>query len=112
MRKGLTDLREALSQVPRETHQLVLVDSSNAASPVCRVLPLKIPRSQNQLDKPLGDTADSDKRKGSAQKCDKQNQPSVKILTCRTNISDHDLQVKLKKAQSFLEKGHKVCTIA
>lgn len=43
-----------------------------------------------------------------ASKMEKRHENIFKELVCKTNISDHDLQIKMRKAMEVLEKGFKV----
>jgi translation initiation factor IF-3 len=46
------------------------------------------------------------KKQKEAQK--KSKQAEIKMLRCRPNTDDHDIEFKLRNARKFLSKGHKV----
>lgn len=75
--------------------ELDLVEvSPNATPPVCKILDYGKFRFQEQ------------KKAAEAKK--KQHVVTVKELSFRPRIEDHDYQIKLKKARAFLEEGNKV----
>ncbi len=90
---GIVTIREALFKAEESALDLVEI-SPNADPPVCKILDYGKFRYQEQ------------KKKAEARK--KQKVIEIKELKLRPGIDDHDLEVKLKAAQRFLDEGDKV----
>ncbi len=90
---GIVPIRDALFKAEEAGLDLVEI-SPNADPPVCKILDYGKFRYQEQ------------KKKAEARK--KQKVIEIKELKLRPGIDDHDLEVKLKAAQRFLEEGDKV----
>ena len=88
---GVMSLRDALALAYEKDLDLVEVAPS-AKPPVCRIMD-------------FGKFIYQEKRK---QRESKKHTSEVKEISLRPNTSDHDLQVKLRKARQFLANGHKV----
>jgi translation initiation factor IF-3 len=90
---GIYLTSEALKKAQESSLDLVEI-SPKADPPVCKIIDYgKFCYQQQKRDK--------DQKKGSVQ-------GKVKELKFKPNIDDNDLQVKIKKAKDFLEKGNKV----
>ncbi len=90
---GIVPIQEALERAKQAGLDLVEV-APNAKPPVCRIL-------------------DYGKYKYEMEKKEKQarkklRQSQIKEMQFRPRISEHDLEVKVKKVREFLEEGHKV----
>ncbi len=90
---GIVSLDEALRIAKNSELDLVEI-APNAVPPVCKVI---------DYGKFRYDETKKEKENKKAQ-----HQVKVKEVKVKPNISDHDLDVKLKNAQAFLEKGNKV----
>lgn len=90
---GVMPTRAAIERAQESGLDLVEV-SPNADPPVCKILDYGKFRYQQQ------------KKKNEAKK--KQKVTEIKELKLRPSIEDHDLGVKLRAAQRFLESGDKV----
>lgn len=90
---GVMATRAAIERAQESGLDLVEV-SPNADPPVCKILDYGKFRYQQQ------------KKKNEAKK--KQKVTEIKELKLRPSIEDHDLGVKLRAAQRFLESGDKV----
>ncbi|NPA79650.1 MAG: translation initiation factor IF-3 [Thermotogae bacterium] len=87
---GVMSVREAMGIA--EEHGLDVVEvSPNANPPVVRIM---------DYGKYMYELKKKQKKKDKT--------PEMKEIELTPTIGDHDLQVKLKKAREFLEKGHKV----
>jgi translation initiation factor IF-3 len=109
--EGLMDLTLALSRTPH-THNLVLVNDSNKENPICRVITNEKLQPKEADVKRKAEVEEKKERREEQDKEDimrKRHQDITKIMRCKTNISDHDLNIKIKKAIEMLEKGYKVC---
>lgn len=84
---------EAVKKAEEQGLDLVEI-SPKADPPVCKIIDYgKFCYQQQKREK--------DQKKGSTQ-------GKVKEVKFKPNIDTHDLQVKIKRARDFLEKGHKV----
>ena len=90
---GVVTTREALAQAEDAGLDLVEI-SPNADPPVCKILDFGKFKYEQQ------------KKKNEARK--KQKVIEVKEIKLRPNIDDHDYDVKMRSATSFLEEGDKV----
>lgn len=90
---GIMPTRTAIEQAQNKGFDLVEI-SPNADPPVCKILDYGKFRYQQQ------------KKKNEAKK--KQKVTEIKELKLRPSIEEHDLDVKLRAAQRFLESGDKV----
>lgn len=90
---GVMQTREAILKAQDAGLDLVEI-SPNADPPVCKILDYGKFRYQQQ------------KKKNEAKK--KQKVIEIKELKLRPSIEDHDLEVKMRAAQRFLEEGDKV----
>lgn len=90
---GVVSLDEALSQAKTAGLDLVEI-APNATPPVCKIIDYGKYRY------------DQTKREKESKKA--QHQIRVKEVKVKPNISDNDLEVKIKRARGFLEKGNKV----
>jgi translation initiation factor IF-3 len=106
--EGILDFQDALARTPALTHNLVLVNDSNKASPICRALPIPLPGNVKAKKKDEEARQEERDRGSHAEKMEKRHQDITKIMQCKTNISDHDLDIKIKKAVEMLQKGYKV----
>ncbi len=87
---GVMSVREAM--VIAEEHGLDVVEvSPNANPPVVKIM---------DYGKYMYELKKKQKKKDKT--------PEMKEIELTPTIGEHDLQVKLKKAREFLEKGHKV----
>ncbi|MEN2985762.1 MAG: translation initiation factor IF-3 [Thermodesulfovibrionaceae bacterium] len=89
---GIVSIREALQIAKDRGYDLVEV-APNANPPVCKIMDYG--RYKYQLEKKL-----SHKRT-----------PSVKEIKIRPQISDHDLQLKVRHIKRFLQDGDKARVI-
>lgn len=90
---GVVTSREALFKAQGLGLDLVEI-SPNASPPVCKILDYgKYRYEQTKKDK--------ENKKA-------QHQIKIKEVKVKPNIDEHDLQVKLKRAKDFIEKGFKV----
>ncbi len=90
---GVVTSREALFKAQDLGLDLVEI-SPNASPPVCKILNYgKYRYEQTKKDK--------ENKKA-------QHQIKIKEVKVKPNIDEHDLQVKLKRARDFIEKGFKV----
>jgi translation initiation factor IF-3 len=90
---GIVTTREALATAEQAGFDLVEI-SPNADPPVCKLLDFGKFKYEQQ------------KKKNEARK--KQKIIEVKEIKLRPNIDDHDYNVKMRAATSFLEEGDKV----
>jgi translation initiation factor IF-3 len=90
---GVVTTREALAAAEDAGLDLVEI-SPNADPPVCKILDFGKFKYEQQ------------KKKNEARK--KQKVIEVKEIKLRPNIDDHDYDVKMRSATSFLEEGDKV----
>jgi translation initiation factor IF-3 len=87
---SLDDARRAAEQ-----RELDLIEvAPNATPPVCRIMDYGKFRYEQR------------KKQKDAQK--KSKQAEIKMLRCRPNTDDHDIDFKMRNARKFLIKGHKV----
>jgi len=92
-RIGMVSIEEALKIA--EEHDLDLVEVSPQSSPpICKLMDYEKYRYQ-QLKK------EQEQKKKSKQR-------EIKSIRLSLRIEDHDLAVKLRQAEKFLKKGHKV----
>ena len=90
---GLMVVDEAIALAEKEGLDLVEI-SPNANPPVCKVIDYgKFRYEQTKKEKEGKKT---------------QHQVKVKEIKVKPNIDEHDLQVKIKRAREFIEKGNKV----
>ena len=90
---GIYLTSEAVRKAEELSLDLVEI-SPKADPPVCKIIDYgKFCYQQTKREK--------DQKKGSVQ-------GKVKEVKFKPNIDTHDLQVKVKRAREFLEKGHKV----
>jgi translation initiation factor IF-3 len=90
---GVVTAREAMSRAEETGFDLVEI-SPNADPPVCKLLDFGKFKYEQQ------------KKKNEARK--KQKIIEVKEIKLRPNIDDHDYDVKMRAATSFLDEGDKV----
>jgi translation initiation factor IF-3 len=90
---GIVPIREAMAQAEDTGFDLVEI-SPNADPPVCKLLDFGKFKYEQQ------------KKKNEARK--KQKIIEVKEIKLRPNIDDHDYDVKMRAATSFLDEGDKV----
>jgi translation initiation factor IF-3 len=90
---GIVPTREAMAQAEDTGFDLVEI-SPNADPPVCKLLDFGKFKYEQQ------------KKKNEARK--KQKIIEVKEIKLRPNIDDHDYDVKMRAATSFLDEGDKV----
>ncbi len=90
---GIVSAREAMSRAEETGFDLVEI-SPNADPPVCKLLDFGKFKYEQQ------------KKKNEARK--KQKIIEVKEIKLRPNIDDHDYDVKMRAATSFLDEGDKV----
>jgi len=90
---GIVTTREALATAEQTGFDLVEI-SPNADPPVCKLLDFGKFKYEQQ------------KKKNEARK--KQKIIEVKEIKLRPNIDDHDYDVKMRAATSFLDEGDKV----
>lgn len=92
---GVVDTRQALDQAKTLGLDLITV-AREADPPVCKIYELsKHIYEQKKVKKEL------DKK-------NRENQIIVKEIQLRPNIDEHDLRIKLKHANEFLDENHKV----
>ena len=85
--QGNLKLEEALSNINKKTHDLILVSEFNNI-PVCKVVSKKV-----QFD---------------AQKKTVKKAPQLKELEINSNIADGDFKTKMNMATTFLSKGNNI----
>jgi translation initiation factor IF-3 len=90
---GIVAIRDAMAQAEDTGFDLVEI-SPNADPPVCKLLDFGKFKYEQQ------------KKKNEARK--KQKIIEVKEIKLRPNIDDHDYDVKMRAATSFLDEGDKV----
>ena len=90
---GIVSIAEAQSHAQRDGLDLVEI-SPNAAPPVCKIVDYG--KYRYQLTK-----KERENKKGHTQ-------AKLKEIKIKPNIDEHDLQVKIKRAREFIEKGNKV----
>ncbi len=90
---GIVPTREAMAKAEETGFDLVEI-SPNAEPPVCKLLDFGKFKYEQQ------------KKKNEARK--KQKIIEVKEIKLRPNIDDHDYDVKMRAATSFLDEGDKV----
>ncbi len=88
---GVVDIREAMWRARKEGLDLVEV-APNANPPVCRIMD-------------YGKFLYEEQKK---QREAKKKQTTLKEITMKPNIDEHDYQVKLKHIREFLEDNHRV----
>lgn len=88
---GILQSRQALAMAKEEGLDLVMV-APNAQPPVCRII-------DYGRHKYLTEKQNKEK---------KSKQQDVKGIKISPRIADHDIQIAVRKAISFLEEGHKV----
>ncbi len=92
---GIVDIREAVSRAREAGLDLVEV-APNSAPPVCRIMD-------------YGKWLYQQKRKiREAHKKHQYHSTTLKEIRLRPKTDKHDLDIKLRHAREFLEKGHKV----
>lgn len=90
---GILPLEEARRAA--EQRELDLIEVAPTANPpVCRIMDYGKFRYEQR------------KKQKDAQK--KSKQAEIKMLRCRPNTDDHDIDFKMRNARKFLTKGHKV----
>lgn len=90
---GLFELREALFKAEKASLDLVEI-SPNTDPPVCKIMD-------------FGKFKYEAKKRASDSK-KKQKQVEIKEIKLRPTIGEHDLQVKLRSINKFIEEGDKV----
>lgn len=90
---GVVTTAQALAQAKQDGLDLVEI-SPNANPPVCKVIDYGKFRYQMT------------KKERESKKA--QHQAKLKEVKVKPNIDEHDLQVKIKRAREFIEKGNKV----
>lgn len=90
---GVVDNFQAQEQAKQDGLDLVEI-SPNAKPPVCKIIDYG--KFRYQLTK----------RERESKKA--QHQAKLKEIKIKPNIDEHDLQVKIKRAREFIEKGNKV----
>ncbi|MDJ0651473.1 MAG: translation initiation factor IF-3 [Simkaniaceae bacterium] len=90
---GIVSNMDAQLHAQKEGLDLVEI-SPNAEPPVCKIIDYGKYRYQIT------------KKERESKKA--QHQAKLKEIKVKPNIDEHDLQVKIKKAQEFIEKGNKV----
>lgn len=90
---GVMTVERALQLAQKENKDLIEV-SPNAKPPVCKII---------DYGKFLYQQAKRDKENKKIQHVVK-----LKEVKIKPNIGDHDLEIKIKRAKEFLEKGNKV----
>ncbi len=90
---GVVPIRQAMTKAEETGFDLVEI-SPNADPPVCKLLDFGKFKYEQQ------------KKKNEARK--RQKIIEVKEIKLRPNIDDHDYQVKMRAATSFLDEGDKV----
>jgi translation initiation factor IF-3 len=90
---GVVAITEAQAQAKQDGLDLVEI-SPNANPPVCKIVDYGKLRYQMT------------KKERESKKA--QHQAKLKEVKVKPNIDEHDLQVKIKRAREFLEKGNKV----
>ncbi len=90
---GIVSNAQAQSQAQTDGLDLVEI-SPNAAPPVCKIIDYGKFRYQTT------------KKERESKKA--QHQAKLKEIKVKPNIDEHDLQVKIKRAREFIDKGNKV----
>jgi len=90
---GVVTIEQAQAQAKQDGLDLVEI-SPNAKPPVCKVIDYGKFRYQMT------------KKERESKKA--QHQAKLKEVKVKPNIDEHDLQVKIKRAREFIEKGNKV----
>lgn len=90
---GVVTIQEAQAKADADSLDLVEI-SPNAKPPVCKIIDYGKFRYQQT------------KKERENKKA--QHQVKIKEVKVKPNTDDHDLQVKLKRAREFIEKGNKV----
>jgi translation initiation factor IF-3 len=90
---GVVTIEQAQAQAQQDGLDLVEI-SPNAKPPVCKVIDYGKFRYQMT------------KKERESKKA--QHQAKLKEVKVKPNIDEHDLQVKIKRAREFIEKGNKV----
>lgn len=90
---GVVEIAEAQAQAKQDGLDLVEI-SPNAKPPVCKVIDYG--KFRYQMTK-----KERENKKA-------QHQAKLKEVKVKPNIDEHDLQVKIKRAREFIEKGNKV----
>ena len=90
---GVVSIADAQSHAQRDGLDLVEI-SPNAEPPVCKIVDYG--KYRYQMTK-----KERESKKG-------QHQAKLKEIKIKPNIDEHDLQVKIKRAREFIEKGNKV----
>ena len=90
---GILDIQEALDSAREQGLDLIEIVAT-ATPPVCKIMDFGKFRY------------DQTKREKESKKS--QHQVKVKELKISPNITDHDLEIKIRHAREFLEKGNKV----
>lgn len=90
---GVVSLADAQMQAKQASLDLVEI-SPNATPPVCKIIDYGKFRYQMT------------KKERESKKA--QHQAKLKEIKVKPNIDEHDLQVKIKRAREFIEKGNKV----
>ncbi|QVL56758.1 MAG: translation initiation factor IF-3 [Simkaniaceae bacterium] len=90
---GVVSNAEAQSMAQKDSLDLVEI-SPNAEPPVCKIIDYG--KFRYQLTK-----KERESKKG-------QHQAKLKEIKVKPNIDEHDLQVKIKRAREFIDKGNKV----
>lgn len=90
---GIVEINDALAMAAEKGLDLVEI-APDQRPPVCRLMD-------------FGKFKYEQKKKDQASKR-KQHQAQVKEVRVRPKIADHDIEVKVKKARTFLEEGDKV----
>ncbi len=90
---GVVTILEALDQAKEDDLDLVEI-SPKAETPVCKIIDYG--KYRYQLTKKERDSKKL------------QHQAKLKEIKLKPNIDEHDLQVKLRRARDFIQKGNKV----
>ena len=92
---GIVDSKTALTKA-KESELDIICTTVKADPPVCRIMDFGKWNYENQ------------KKEKQKKKLERQNRVELRELQFRPNIDIHDLNVKLKKAQEFIDDGDKV----
>ncbi len=90
---GVLDKKEALKEAEKRDLDLVEI-SPNANPPVCKIIDHGKYKYRQQ--------------KKQQKKQQKSHQPELKTLKLSFSISDHDMKVRVKKAETFLKRGDRI----
>ena len=102
---GLVSFSKALSDTNLKTHELVQVSYAKDENvPICKII------SKPELSNPSSKEGSKEASHPNQIKKDKpkKNKTVLKELEISTVISQHDFDIKMKKAKEFFEKGHNI----